>query len=80
MQKYKTFLFRQEAFNAMPFGYSASANKMTIYAEIVIDGHRIIKHPEMAKRPAMFDGVMTESQLTDIKAKWQGLVVTAPTI
>ena len=34
--KLKTFLFTQEAFNVMPFGYTASANKMTQYAEVVI--------------------------------------------
>ena len=80
MQKLKTFLFKQEAFNAMPFGYSASANKMTQYADIVIDGHRFIKHPEMEKRPAMFEGQLSEAALADIKAKWKGLVVTAPTL
>ena len=78
--KLKTFLFRQEAFNEMPFGYSASANKMTLYADIVIDGHKFIKHPEMEKRPAMFEGQLSEAALADIKAKWKGLVVTAPTL
>ena len=64
----------------MPFGYSASANKMMLYAEVVIDGRRIIKHPELAKRLAMFDGQLTDADIADIKAKWKGLVVTAPTL
>ena len=72
MQKYKTFLFRQEAFDNMPFGYSVSASRMTYYADVVVEDNKVIKHP------ASIHGCLTPSELIELKNSWVGVIVTAP--
>lgn len=72
----KTFFFRQEVFDAMPFGYSASSLKMTLNADHIIESDG-----RLSKSLTNCSGkVLSPEEIRKWKESWDGIIVSAPSL